>query len=332
MNSNPTDVAVILVGRDSALFLEQALRSLLAADWKSYTYEVIYVDNGSKDGTAAMLQSKFPDVKTVLNSCNLGFCKAANQGSRIANSRYFFFLNDDTVVLDGAIRQLAEFLDQTDEVSVVGSRLLYPDKSEQWSGRRFPTPLNGLLGRRSALTRLFPNAKAVRRYLFKDQLAGELPFEVDWVSAAAMMFRSEVFRMVGGFAEDYYYFHECVICDRMQKAGCKTFLHPGSKIIHYEGFGSGSRPLRVQKWHIVDFHRGAFRFYCEQRSLAFFSIRRFFAAALMSLRASALLLGKTVASLRMNRAGFGRTPTGSGGLTRKDRVMHSRASGISHGN
>jgi N-acetylglucosaminyl-diphospho-decaprenol L-rhamnosyltransferase len=300
-NKNRTDIAVILVGRDSAFYLEQALRSLPAADWGRYTYEIIYVDNGSKDRTRTMLQDDFPGVQTILNAGNLGFCKAANQGAGIANSRYLFFLNDDTIVLDAAIRRLAEFLDQADEASVVGSRLLYPDGSEQYSGRTFPTLLNGIFGRRSALSRLFPNAKAVRRYLFKDQLAGDAPFEVDWVSAAAMMIRSEVFLKLGGFAEDYYYFHECVISDRLQRAGYKTYLHPDSRIIHYEGFGSGPRPLRIQKWHIVDFHRGAFRFYCEHKNLPLFSLRRIFAATVMSSRAAILLFGKAVASLRVKR-------------------------------
>jgi N-acetylglucosaminyl-diphospho-decaprenol L-rhamnosyltransferase len=292
---------VILVGRDSAFYLEQALRSLPAADWGSYSYEIIYVDNGSKDRTRAMLQNDFPNVNTILNSGNLGFCKAANQGARIANSRFLFFLNDDTVVLNGGIRSLAEALDCDTEISLIGSRLLYPDGSEQYSGRRFPTPLNGLLGRRSALTRLFPNAKAVRNYLFKDQLDGLCPFEVDWVSAAAAMFRAEVFHLAGGFAENYYYFHECVISERLKKLGHKTFLHPNSKIIHYEGFGSGPRPLRVQKWHISDFHRGAFRFYCEHKNLSRLDPRRAFAATLMSLRACALLVIKAIASLRVKQ-------------------------------
>ncbi|MGB8472931.1 MAG: glycosyltransferase family 2 protein [Candidatus Acidiferrum sp.] len=331
MPGESKDVAVIVVGRDSAQFLEQTLKSLSAADWGPYNYEIIYVDNGSKDGTEAMLQSSFPDVRTIFNSSNLGFCKAANQGARVANCRLLFFLNDDTVVLDGAIRKLAEFLDQSDDASVVGSRLLYPDRSEQWSGRRFPTPLNGLLGRRSGLTRLFPNAKAVRSYLFKDALAGELPFEVDWVSAAAVMFRSKVFQVAGGFAEDYYYFHECVICDRLKKAGHRTFLHPESRIIHYEGFGSGPRPLRVQKWHIVNFHRGAFRFYCEYKNLPFLSIRRCFAATLISLRACALLLVKTFTSLRLNRAGSSGTSNRPEGPTDKDASMFPQASGISDG-
>jgi N-acetylglucosaminyl-diphospho-decaprenol L-rhamnosyltransferase len=302
MNCPRTDIAVILVGRDSAFYLEQALRSLPASDWGGYTYEIIYVDNGSKDRTRAMLQNDFPEVKTILNASNFGFCKAANQGARIANSRFLFFLNDDTVVLDEGIRTLAEALDRDREISLIGSRLLYPDRSEQYSGRRFPTPLNGLLGRRSILTRLFPNAKTVRKYLFKDRLNGDLPFEVDWVSAAAVMFRTEVFHLAGGFAEDYYYFHECVISDRLTKLGHKTFLHPNSKIIHCEGFGSGPRPLRVQKWHLLDFHRGAFRFYCEHKNLSIFDPRRGFAATVMSLRAFALLLAEAIVSLRMKRS------------------------------
>jgi GT2 family glycosyltransferase len=298
LNRPPTDVGVILVGRNSSAYLEQTLSSVKNENWGEYTYEIIYVDNASSDRTRAMLESRFPDVRTIFNSVNVGFCKAANQGFRIANSRFLFFLNDDTVVLKGAIRQLAEFLESSSEAAVVGSRLFYPDMNEQWSGRRFPTLWNGLFGRRSILSRAFPNAKAVRRYLCKDQLAGNLPFQVDWVSAAAMMFRSEVFRLIGGFAEDYYYFHECMICARLRKLGYRTFLHPNSKVIHYEGSGSGPRPLNVQSWHIVNFHRGALRFYCEQENLSLFSPRRFFAIAAIFLRGAALMIAKTVCSLR----------------------------------
>src|SRR4051794_28004020 len=151
------DIAVILIGLNASDYLRQAVQSLLAAEWRNCTYELIYVDNGSRDNTREMM-TEFPQVRTIFNNRNLGFCKAGNQGAAIADSRYLFFLNDDTIVLDDAVAMLKEFLDSTPGAGVAGSRLLYPDMSEQWSGRRFATPINGIFGRRSLLSRLFPNA------------------------------------------------------------------------------------------------------------------------------------------------------------------------------
>jgi hypothetical protein len=171
----------------------------------------------------------------------------------------------------------------------VGSRLLYPDGSEQYSGRGFPTLLSSFMGRTSPLTRLFPNAPWVRRYLCKDRLEKDEPFRVDWVSAAGQIFRPSDFWSVGGYAEDYYYWHEAIICGRLARLGRKIMLHPRSRVIHYEGKGSGNRPYASQKFHILDFHRGAYRCYCEHHQLGKFHPARLMAGALLASRAAVKL-------------------------------------------
>ncbi len=290
------DVAIVLVGKDSREYVKKCLVSLREAQWGSFDYEVIYVDNGSKDGTLDMIAEGFPEVETIGNDDNLGFCKAANQGAEKANSRYLCFLNDDTIVLEDAVARLARFLDEQKGAGAVGSRLLYPDMSEQWSGRRFPSPWNGIFGRRSVLSRFFPNAGFLVRYLYKDELKGERPFVVDWISAAAMMVRTEVYWAAGGCAEDYYYWHEAVLCDRIRSAGFEVFLDPLSRIIHFEGKGSGSRPYPIQRWHIRDFHEGAYRCYCEHHRLGKWSPWRLFAAVTLKTRATLLLAGAWLSS------------------------------------
>jgi len=292
------DVAVILVGLNACDYVCQCLQSLGRAEWRGYSYETIYVDNGSTDGTVSALRAGGCPVEVLENKSNVGFCKAANQGARIANARHYLFINDDTVVLDDAVPLLVEYLDQHPEAGCVGSRLLYPDMTEQWSGRSFPSPWNAILGRRSLLSRIFPNAKILKKYLNADQVRGNVPFPVDWLSAAAIMVRKEIFERVGGFAEDYYYWHEAVFCDRVRKAGGAVILHPLSRIIHYEGKGSGSRPFAVRKWHILDFHKSAFRCYCEHYNLGKLNPLRWLAAAGLATRAACLLLANRIATLR----------------------------------
>jgi GT2 family glycosyltransferase len=283
------DVAIILVGLNANQFVKQCIETVDKADWSRHAYEIIYVDNGSKDRSVETVREHFPHVKIIANDANLGYCKAANQGARIAASRHYFFLNDDTIVYADAIPILIDFLDAHPEVGVVGGRLLNVDLTDQWSGRRFPSPWNAILGRRSWLSRVFPNAKPLTDYLYRDQVAAGEPFEADWVSAAALLVDRETFALAGMFAEDYYYWHEAVFCDRVRRAGKSVYLHPQSKIIHYEGKGSGARPYPVQRWHILDFHRGAYCCYCEHYNLGRLSPARWLTAAALGVRAMILL-------------------------------------------
>jgi GT2 family glycosyltransferase len=296
------DVTVILVGINALNFVRGCVDSLQKAGWRGKTFEVIYVDNGSTDGTCRVLASDYPWVGVIEKGYNSGYCRAANEGARLADSRYYYFINDDTLVLDDAIAMLVEFMDAHPEVGTVGSRLLYPDHSEQYSGRTFPTLTSAFMGRRSPLTRLFPNAPWVRRYLCKDQLARGEPFCVDWVSAAGQMFRPSDFWKVGGYDESYYYWHEAVICSRLARAGKRVMLHPQSRVIHYEGKGSGQRTYPIQRFHILDFHRGAFRCVCELRRLGRFHPLRYAVGALLGVRAAIQL-----AVARLQSALRGRT-------------------------
>lgn len=283
------DVAVILVGLNANAFVKQCIETVEKADWSRHTCGIVYVDNGSKDGSVEMVRSCFPGVRVIANDSNLGYCKAANQGARIADARHFYFLNDDTIVYPDALPVVIDFLDSHPGIGVVGSRLLNLDLTDQWSGRRFPSVWNGILGRRSWLSKLFPNARALTDYLYRDEVAAGVPFEADWVSAAALLVDRDTFARVGMFAEDYYYWHEAVFCDRVRRAGRKVYLHPGSKIIHYEGKGSGARPYPVQRWHILDFHRGAYRCAVEHYNLGRFNPARWLTAAALATRAMVLL-------------------------------------------
>jgi len=287
--TNQHDVAVVLVGLNASHFIHECIESLNNANWLDKSYEIIYVDNGSTDDSVEMCKTNFPSVRLIENHDNYGYCKAANQGADIANSRYYFFLNDDTIVIDDAIAMLVDYLDEHQDIGVAGSRLLNTDLTDQWSGRRFPTPMNAILGRRSFLSKVFPNAKVLSDYLYRDKVSEGVPFMADWVSAAALMVKKDVFHTIGGFAEDYYYWHEAVFCDRIRKAGKSVYLHPQSKIIHYEGKGSGKRSYQARKWHIIDFHKGAYRCYCEHFNLGIISLRRWFSASTLFLRALLLL-------------------------------------------
>lgn len=290
-------MAVVIVGMNAREFVRGCFRSLEHGEWGSYTRELIYVDNGSKDGSVAMVRQQFPSVRVIENDSNLGYCPAANQGARLANSRYLLFLNDDTEIVGSAIPTLLDYMVSHPDVATAGARLIFPDGAEQWSGRRFPNFLSSLTGRRSWLAKALPSTPTVRSYLCKDEVLRGEPFECDWVSAAGQIFRTEDFWAVGGFAEDYYYWHEMVQCLRIKRRGRQVALVPAATIVHYEGQGSGPRPFARQKFHIVDFHRGAFRAYLEHQRIGALHPRAVIAGTALLVRAVTLLAAARVRTL-----------------------------------
>ena len=284
------DVSIIIVGLNAKNYVLDCMKSIFDANWQDVSYEVIYIDNGSTDSSVEAVESSYTDtIKVKANKLNLGYCPAANQGATMSSGRYLYFINDDTLVIDDAIALIVNYMDENPDVGTAGSRLIYPNGDEQYSGRMFPDIFSSIFGRRSVLARLFPNIKPVSSYLCKKQLEQKIPFEVDWVSAAGQIVRAEDFTAVGGFAEDYYYWHEAVFCHRLEQIDKRIILHPESVVIHYEGQGSGARPLKSQRFHIIDFHLGAIRAYAERYSLGQFSPTRLLVTAALLSRAFLLL-------------------------------------------
>jgi N-acetylglucosaminyl-diphospho-decaprenol L-rhamnosyltransferase len=289
------DVSAIIISLNSKRYLAGCLETLERGPWRGVSREILVADNGSTDGTVEMLRERYPQVRLLAIGKNIGFCPAGNRAAREAAGRYLLFLNDDILIQEDAIARLVEWMDAHPEAGMIGSRLLNVDGSDQFSsGRTFPGPMNALFGRKSVLTRLFPRARWARRYLLSDRVEGSEPYQVDWLSAAAMLVRREAFEKSGGLAEDFYYFHEMVICSRCRKAGYSIWLDPQSKIVHYEGAGSGVRTRRVRRKHIAGFHRAAYRWYCLHHGLGETNPRRWLAAAVLAARAGALILSDSL--------------------------------------
>jgi GT2 family glycosyltransferase len=287
--SNPSKLGIVIVGMNTREYVQNCLRSLSETSWGACSHSIIYIDNASRDDTVEVVRRDFPEVQVVANQENIGFCRAANQGSREIHAKYILHLNNDTLVYPDALPQMVQFLDEHADVAIVGCRLLNHDLTDQWSARRFPGGIHSVCGRRSAIAKAFPEIKPVRDYLFKDKLRNPEPFRVDWVGTPCLMVRSEVFEELGGFPEDFYYWHEAIFCQRALRAGYTTWVVPTAQVIHFEGKGGGARSYSVRRWHIVDFHHGAFRFHVERRNLHNMHPGRWIAAAGLATRAGMLL-------------------------------------------
>ena len=287
--NTPLDIVVIVVGINSRECVRRCLASLGCTEWGAYSHAIVYVDNASADGSVEMVRDEFPETVVLANAHNVGFCGACNQGVASVESRYIYLLNNDTVVLPESVVLLAEYLDRTPDAAAAANRLLNPDLSDQWSARRFPTWMNGLFGRRSFLSGLFPATSVVRDYLYKEQMAGGESFAVDWVPGSCTMVRRQAYNEVGGLPEHMHYWSDAVFCDRLRKIGWKVCVVPQARLIHDEGHGTGRKTPSLRRWLITDFHTGAYRLYCEHNALGPWHPARWLARIALSARARLLI-------------------------------------------
>ncbi|MCC6728938.1 MAG: glycosyltransferase family 2 protein [Chthonomonadales bacterium] len=222
------DLSVIIVNWNVRDLLRNCLRSLHET-LDGVRYEVIVVDNASRDDSAAMVRAEFPGARLVENRQNAGFCRGNNQGIALARGRYVVLLNPDTEVREGALQRLMAFLDEHRDVGVVGPMLLTPTGEPAPTGSCFPGVLReavGVLG----LHNLY-------RARYDLQSYGRTDFtgmaDVDVICGACLMTRSEVLDRIGGLDEDLFmFFDEVDFCRRARKAGWRAVYVPEARVLH----------------------------------------------------------------------------------------------------
>ena len=223
-------VSVCIANWNCRDLLRNCLRSL--EESRGVSLEVIVVDNGSSDGAADMVARDFPRVRLIRNVANLGFARANNQAARAARGELLFFLNNDTVVPEDALSQLADQLRRHPDVVLIGPRLVDGAGKTQISYRRRPTIATflhrTLLFRWTGLFR--GNYHGYRRAPLATRHA---PLTTDVLMGAALMVRREQFLRLGAWDEDFSFGGEDLeLCFRANQIGHVVYL-PSAAITHF---------------------------------------------------------------------------------------------------
>lgn len=253
---NSADLSIIIVNYNAKDYLKQCLDSIYSNSSK-VNFEVILVDNCSLDGSVGMVRERFANIKIIENIRNKGFVKANNQGLESSRGKYILCLNNDSIVLPGALEELIKFMSTHLEAGACGPKVLNSDGTiQQQCKRGFPTILSSLayfLG----LHKIFPKSKVLGHYLMTYLNPDEVN-EVDSVSGACLMVRKEVIEQVGLMDENFImYGDDLDWCFRIKKAGWKVYYVPLAQIIHYGGRSSQKLPYKGILW----FYKAAFIFY-----------------------------------------------------------------------
>jgi GT2 family glycosyltransferase len=199
--------------------------------------EIIVVDNGSRDGSAEMVRTEFPQVRLVANEGNRGFTAANNQGLSLSQGRHLLLLNPDTEVVDDALAVMVGYMDAHPEVGALGPQLRYPDGSLQPSRRRFPTLATALV--ESTIVQEWWRDNTVLRRFYMADTPDDAVQAVGWVVGACLLVRRQAYDQVGGLDEGFFmYSEELDWCKRIQDAGWEIVYLPTATVIHHEGKSS----------------------------------------------------------------------------------------------
>lgn len=231
------DISVVIPVYGQCRLTLRCLKSLSdLGDQRSF--EVIIVDDASPDESHELLSS-LPGIRYLRNDENLGFIASCNRGASLAQGRYLFLLNNDTVLEDGALDALADTFDNHDNVGLVGAKLYFEDGRLQEAG--------GIV---------WSDGSAMNFGRGDDPCKPEYNYvrDTDYCSGAAIMLPVTLWQRLDGF-DSYYeraYYEDTDLAFRVRQAGYRVLYQPFAKVVHSEGATSGTDLSTGEKRYQVE--------------------------------------------------------------------------------
>lgn len=213
--------------------LREALEGVRGQDYPAARVEVIVVDNGSSDGSAAMVAGEFPEVILLPNRENRGFCAANNQGIGAASpdSRWLALLNNDAVPEAGWLSALVEVGEAHAGAGMVASKILVHENPSRIDKVGHLIYLDGQNRGRGT-------GQADRGQF--DQVE-----EILWPDGCAALYRRGMLEEIGGFDEDLFaYGDDADLGFRARVAGWRCWSAPRAVVRHHRGSTLGLQSSR----------------------------------------------------------------------------------------
>lgn len=216
--------------------LRECLESLGLQVWdegRAKTVEVVVVDNGSSDGSAAMVEREFPQVRLIRNKRNLGFCEANNQGIRLAQGEFIALLNNDAAANPDWLQQLQAAFLASPEIGMAASKIV------TWEDVERIDKVGHLI---------YPDGQNRGRGTGeRDRGQYESVEETLWPDGCAAMYRRAMLDRIGLFDEDLFaYGDDAELGMRARIAGWRCLYMPKAVVRHRRGSTMGQgNPERV---------------------------------------------------------------------------------------
>jgi GT2 family glycosyltransferase len=182
-------------------------------------FEIVVVDNGSTDGSAAWVQEHYSDVRVIANAQNRGFAAAVNQAIRAGDSRYVVTLNNDTEPDPGWLAALVAAADSDPTVGMCASKMLFADRPQAINSAGICVDKVGIAW---------------------DRRGGELddggevePVEVFGPCGGAALYRRAMLNQIGLLDEDFFaYLEDVDLAWRARRVGWHCLYVPAARVLH----------------------------------------------------------------------------------------------------
>lgn len=253
MKTSKTFISIITVGMNHLKYLKDLFPSIFATTMISSSFEVIYVDNCSTDGSVDYVRENYPEVRVIVNEAPKGFGENNNIGARVAVGDYLAIINPDIIVYKDSLEILLRQAQSNPEVGIWAPKLLNRDETYQYSVRRFITPK---LFVSRALARGDDEGKVRGNYYYlcKDIDADQAQF-INWSVGAAYFIKRDFYQQLNGFDEDYFlYMEDEDLCLRSWKQDRPVVYLPLSVMIHNH-MRSSKKIGKSMKYHFTSLFR-----------------------------------------------------------------------------
>ena len=225
--SKNLDATIAILNYNATDYLETFLPSVSHSSQSEF--ETLVIDNYSDDDPEEMLEEWFPEIKYLRLDKNYGFAEGYNRGLVNVTSKYIVFLNSDVKVTEGWLDPLIAYLDAHDECAAVMPKILSLEDPDSFE---YAGAAGGYIDNFA-----YPYCRGrIFDEIEKDKGQYDNEASVFWVSGAACVIRTDVFKELGGFDGDYFAHQEEIdLCWRMHRAGYKLAVLPESKVYHLGG-------------------------------------------------------------------------------------------------
>ncbi len=218
--SGTASVVAVVLNWSAEDLTAECLESLERSQYSRL--RILLLDNGSPDGSGDRLHARFPAIPYLQMGQNLGYGVANNRGMEWAlahGADYVLVVNNDAVVLPGAIERLVETANSGEDVAIVVPFIGYHDDPETgwYAGGEF-RPLRGL-----GVHTVTPPAEGVT-----------MPEEISFATGCVFLISARAIRDVGTFAEDFFaYAEDAELSVRLRRAGYRILFEPRAKALHH---------------------------------------------------------------------------------------------------
>lgn len=260
-------IDVIIVNFNCAHYLQQSLETLTKDRDENnpyFYYFITVVDNASTDGSQAMVESQFPDVKLIRCQENLGYSAAVNEGIRSTSLPVILLMNSDVIIKPNAVGALYRIWKRMDFPAIIGPMHYEEDGFPQQTWGGFPDAATELKRRQIDLASVKRESWA-KRDMLKEACRTR---EVHWVSGSCMLFARTTVDDTGLWDQNFFLFFEDIDwCLRAKALGLSVIHTPEVQVTHAHGASVNADPdnaeieYRFSQMYFTRKHLGTLAFW-----------------------------------------------------------------------